>query len=715
MELYLVSKPSGSLDYFRMVAALLVIAIHTSPLASCSAQADFILTRIIARVAVPFFLMITGRLLLPQYIFGKSMDNRPFVQFVRKTLCLYAAAIGIFLPVNLYAGQLAQTGSAALARMLLFDGTFYHLWYLPASVTGALLIWILGKKIGFRGLFGICLALYGFGLLGDSYYGFIRSIPVCNKLYDALFHIFSYTRNGIFYAPIFLLMGAWFGRASQNRKRINDICGLLVSLLFMILEGLSLHIWGIPRHDSMYLFLLPCMFFLFSVLLSVPKRPVPALRGVTTWIYLLHPWMIILVRGAAKITHCERILINNHLIHFIAVCLLSGFLAAMIGTRVAVHKPRPLFNGRAWIELDKKSLRQNVAVLQKLLPPGCRLMPVVKANAYGHGAVLIAKALNEIGIFSFCVASLAEGIELRKGGVCGKILILGYTQPQDIPFLKKFHLMQTVIDYRYAKLLNAYGKPVQVHVKIDTGMHRLGERAEHIEEIAEIFHMENLIVEGVFTHLCADESTAAKDRLFTESQGKVFYHAISALEERGCSCRKIHVLASYGLIHYPEFGGDYARVGIALYGILSNRKDLQVCKIPLLPVLSLKARIAAIKDLFCGESVGYGLAYTAEENRKIAILPIGYADGIPRALSCGNGSVLVNGQSAPVIGRICMDQTMIDITDIPGVKEGDIAVLIGRSGDAERTVYDLAEQVGTITNEIVSRLGPRLDRIVGCD
>lgn len=266
--------------------------------------------------------------------------------------------------------------------------------------------------------------------------------------------------------------------------------------------------------------------------------------------------------------------------------------------------------------------------------------------------------------------------------------------------------------YHYAELLNAYGKPVKVHIKIDTGMHRLGERAEHIEEIARMFQMKNLIIEGAFTHLCADESISPKDRTFTEAQGKAFYQVISVLKEQGYSCPKVHLLASYGLINYPELSGDYARIGIALYGVLSNRSDIQKCKIPLLPVLSIKVRIAAIKDLLCGEGVGYGLSYTATENRKIAILPIGYADGIPRALSCGNGNVLINGSIAPIIGRICMDQTIIDVTDIPTVKEGDIAIIIGKSGNAEITAYDIAEQTGTITNEILSRLGSRLDRFI---
>lgn len=715
------TKLTGSLDDCKIVAAFLVIAIHTSPLTSFSAEADFVLTRILARTAVPFFLMVTGYFLLPQYIFGKSMDHRPLLRFVRKTLLLYAAAILIFLPVNLYAGQLEDMGAADFIRMLLFDGTFYHLWYLPASITGVLLLWTLGKKFSFQVLFTICLALYGFGLFGDSYYGFIMKLPAVEDLYNGLFHFFSHTRNGLFYVPVFLAMGAWFGHTSsypscvsaylRNRKRRFHICGFLISLLLLILEGMLLHRFHVQRHDSMYLSLLPCMAFLFSVVLSIEKRPVPVFRSISAWIYLLHPLMIILVRGAAKLTHCQAAFVENSLIHYISVCFLSGISAWIIGKYFTFHKRRYDLKGRAWIEVDRKKLCHNVSVLKDLLPPGCKLMPAVKANAYGHGAVLIAGTLNQIGIDSFCAASVSEGIELRKGGVCGEILILGYTRPEYFPLLGKYDLTQTVINSRYAKLLNEYGKPLKVHIKIDTGMHRLGERAEHVEEIAHIFELKNLIIEGMYTHLCADESTSSEDRAFTEAQGKAFYQVVSALRKRGCSCPRVHLLASYGLINYPELSGDYARVGIALYGVLSSRSDVEGCSVPLLPVLSVKARIAAVRDIFPGESVGYGLAYTAAEKRKIAVLPIGYADGLPRALSCGKGSVLVNGRKAPIIGRICMDQTIIDITGIPGVREGDIAVVIGRSGGEEITVYDIAEQTGTITNEILSRLGGRLERI----
>lgn len=311
-----------------------------------------------------------------------------------------------------------------------------------------------------------------------------------------------------------------------------------------------------------------------------------------------------------------------------------------------------------------------------------------------------------------CVATVSEGAELRSAGIRGDILILVYTAPEDFALLKKHDLIQTIVDAQYAGLLNSFGQRIRAHLKIDTGMRRLGERSEHIKQIAALFQCRNLAIDGAYTHLCADDSTSERDRAFTGTQANAFYDAICELKKRGCSCGKTHLLASCGLLNYPELGGDYARTGIALYGLLSDRSDLKSCPAGLKPVLSLKARIASVKELCAGETAGYGADYIAKCDRRIAVLTIGYADGLPRALSNGKGSVLLNGRCVPIVGRICMDQTIVDVTDIPDVKQGDIAVVIGRSDEKEITAYDIAEQSGTITNEILSCLGNRLNRII---
>lgn len=365
--------------------------------------------------------------------------------------------------------------------------------------------------------------------------------------------------------------------------------------------------------------------------------------------------------------------------------------------------------GRAWIELSMDALRHNVAALRALLPPGCELMPAVKADAYGHGAALIAGELSQLGIRAFCVAAVSEGVALRRQGIQGAILILGYTHPEQFPLLAQYDLTQTVVDYDYAKVLNSYGRPVRVHIGVDTGMRRLGEPCGDISRICEMFRMENLRVEGIFSHLCADDTENADDRAFTLRQGEAFWKLVGELRRHGCVCPKAHILSSYGLLNYPELGGDYARAGIALYGVLSTRADGQRCKADLRPVLSLKTRITSVRELRRG-GAGYGLAFRAARDSRIAALSIGYADGLPRALSCGAGSVLINGLKAPIAGRICMDQTLVDVTDIPDVRAGETATVIGTSGSESVSAYDLAEQTNTITNEVLSRLGARLEK-----
>lgn len=367
--------------------------------------------------------------------------------------------------------------------------------------------------------------------------------------------------------------------------------------------------------------------------------------------------------------------------------------------------------GRAWIEVDRDALRHNVEALRSLLPEKCRLMPAVKADAYGHGAVLVAKELNLLGIDAFCVASAEEGIQLRENGIRGEILVLGYTHPQQYSSLEQYDLIQTVIDYGHAEELNGFGRKLRVHVGIDTGMHRLGERCENIEKICRIFDMENLQIDGIFTHLCAADGERPEEKAFTKQQSEAFYRVADELEKRGYQRPKMHLQSSYGILNYPELSEDYARVGIALYGVLSSKEDTIKWKSLFRPVLSLKTRISSVRDLYAEETAGYGMQFTAGRDMKIASLAIGYADGLPRALSQGRGDVLINGCKVPIIGRICMDQTLVDVSEVADIKAGDFAVVIGRSRDQEISVCDVAEQCGTITNEILSRMGARLSRI----
>lgn len=364
---------------------------------------------------------------------------------------------------------------------------------------------------------------------------------------------------------------------------------------------------------------------------------------------------------------------------------------------------------RAWIEVDLQNLRHNTAVLHGAIPEGCRLMAVVKANGYGHGAQAIAAHLEQLGITAFAVATIDEGIALRKAGIRSEILILGYTAPCRAAELSAFGLMQTLISYDYAIELAQQGYTIKVHIKIDTGMHRLGLEHSDAEAVAACFSLRHLRVEGIFSHLCVSDSLNKQDVDFTQLQIDRFYKLLDQLAAKVLSIPKTHLQSSYGLLNYPELQCSYVRVGVALYGVHSRQDMHTKLRLELRPVLSLKARVVQIRTVPAGDTAGYGRCFAPQKDSRIAMLPIGYADGIPRSLSCGKGYVLIRGHKAPFAGRICMDQLAVDVTSIPGVKVGDVATLIGRDGDHKITAAELAEKNGSITNELLSCLGRRLE------
>ncbi len=381
-----------------------------------------------------------------------------------------------------------------------------------------------------------------------------------------------------------------------------------------------------------------------------------------------------------------------------------------INNTISVMKPQTFEKNRAWLTIDTSNLLHNVKELEGIMKGDCKLMAVVKANAYGHGSVETAASLNNAGIKNFAVATLNEGIELRLSGIRGEILVLGYTDVSYARELKEYRLTQTVVDYSYGMELESKKIPVNVHIKIDTGMHRLGMESEDMERIKEIFSFKYLNVTGMFTHLCAADSRSLEDIYFTEKQTESFYRLVDELKAIGIKV-PVHVQSSYGLLNYNELPCDYARIGIAMYGCLSSAKDKTVIMPELKPVLSLQSRLVLIRNIPAGESVGYGRVYQPSEDRTIGILSIGYGDGYPRELSEGKGEVLIKGVKVPVIGRICMDQLMIDITGIQGIKRGDIATLMGGSANEMIPADEVADSAGTIANELLSRLGNRLPRI----
>ncbi|MCM1167280.1 MAG: serine racemase VanT catalytic subunit [Lachnospiraceae bacterium] len=687
------AEQSGALDGFRMIAAVLVIAIHISPLESISADADFFLTRVLARLAVPFFFTVTGAF---------TDFERPKKAFFKLTK-MYLAVTLLYVPLAVYSGYFEKLSFGKLIKMLLFDGCFYHLWYFPACILGIVIVHFL-KKAKLRNAFITAAILYIMGIFGDSYYGISEKILPIKMFYNILFNLFSYTRNGLFFAPIYLLSGSVLRGINTDNSAKKTGAAFAASFALMTAEAFLLREFKIPRHDSMYIFLLPAALLLFSLLRTIKAAQQPAMRKISMWIYIIHPAVIIVLRGASKIIS-DDFFAKKELLLFALTTVFSAVFSifAVIATRKlniirrAVQYP----NARVWAEINTDILRKNVDYLRRISPENSVLMPAVKANAYGHGAVLIARELNKMGVKAFCVASANEGVELRRHGIRGEILVLGYTSPVQFPLLKIFRLSQTVVDFNYAKKLNRYGK-IHTHIGVDTGMRRLGIRSENYDEIRQVFKMDNLTVDGIFTHLSADETTAPPEADFTEKQAYKFYEIVDNLEADGYY-PKFHLLASYGLLNYAHLGGDYVRVGIALYGGVECN-GLQ-------PVLSLKTRVTSVRNVYAGEPIGYGLSCIAERDMRIAALAIGYADGLPRELSDGKGAVLINGKRAPIMGKICMDQTLADVSEID-VKQGDIAVIIGNSGNELITACEIAEQIDSIPNDILSGLGNRVVRII---
>ena len=378
---------------------------------------------------------------------------------------------------------------------------------------------------------------------------------------------------------------------------------------------------------------------------------------------------------------------------------------------------------RAWIELDSAALKHNLEELSKEFDPKTGIMGVVKANGYGHGATQIAAKLNEFGIDHICVAALSEAIELREAGIKGTIIILGYTAPGFAMELYRNQITQTLVSIEYAKQLDeVFGKMIEAtmpekkdakllaNMAIDTGMHRIGVAKDDYDTMVEFYNLKHIQCTGMFTHLPVADTGEEQHVEFTKGQIEAFFKAKHELEKRGVDPGYVHCQNSLGSINYsPLPEADYARFGICMYGAQQVYEDYVKRPVHLEPVMTLKAHIASVREIAPGETVGYGRTFTAERPTKIATLCIGYADGVPRNLSGGKLKAIVHGQICQGAGRICMDQMMLDVTDIPGVQMGDVAILLGKDGDKAIYAEDWARDAGTITDEIFTRLNKRIE------
>jgi len=370
----------------------------------------------------------------------------------------------------------------------------------------------------------------------------------------------------------------------------------------------------------------------------------------------------------------------------------------------------PIKQGRAWVEIDLDALSHNIADIRSKTPSNCEIMAIVKANAYGHGIEKVVQRMTKDGVNAFGVATINEGIKVRQNVPLGEILVFGRAHFEDVGLLSRFNLSQLVVDGAHAKMLNDSGYKLNVHIGIDTGMHRLGLEPSNFEEIENVFKHQNLKVKGLVTHFASADSFDEDDISFTHTQIKRFYTVVSKLKEKGYDVGKIHAQSSYGVYNYPELQCDYIRPGIMLYGIHSQTDDTKV-KTDLRPVLSLRANIAQVKWIDAGESVSYSRTFTSEKPTKIATVCIGYADGVPRQLSGRGANAIVHGQKVPIVGRICMDMLMLDVTSVEHVQAGDTITLIGKDGEHEIRCEEVAEIAGTITNDVLTGLASRLPRI----
>ncbi len=367
----------------------------------------------------------------------------------------------------------------------------------------------------------------------------------------------------------------------------------------------------------------------------------------------------------------------------------------------------------AWAEIDLDNLAHNIREVRRLTKQDAIVAAVIKADGYGHGAKKIAETLLENGADRIAIAVLDEGIELRQAGYNDvPIFIMGYTDPERVELVLDYDLEQAVYSWELAEALSkhaqAKNKTAKIHIKIDTGMGRIGLKpdSESVELIKRISDLPNIMVEGIFTHFAVADEV---DKSYTKTQYEKFNWICSELEKENIHIPLKHCGNSAAIIDLPDFHMNMVRAGIMLYG-LAPSYDVQLQKLELKQVMSLKVRISHVKEIEQGQSVSYGRKFIAAKKSKIASLPIGYADGFTRMLS-GKAEALVKGKRVPVAGRICMDQCMFDVTGIEDVKVGDEAVLFGRQGESFISIDEVADKLGTINYEIVCMIGKRVPRV----
>lgn len=364
------------------------------------------------------------------------------------------------------------------------------------------------------------------------------------------------------------------------------------------------------------------------------------------------------------------------------------------------------------LEINLDNLIYNIKSLRKALKKETLIMATVKADGYGHGAITVSKTFLENGADILGVSILPEAIELRKSGIDGPIIILNYTPPSQYKKILEYDLVQNIYSYEEAKILSKLAhemnKTAIIHVKIDTGMGRIGflPNKKSIEDIKKISDLENIKIEGIFTHFSSSDE---KDKTYTREQFKKFKWLVDTLENDGVEIEIKHVSNSGGILEYPEYDLDMVRPGIILYGHYPS-EDINKSRVDIKPAMTLKSSISNIKRVPKDTSISYSRIFTTEKESVIGTLPIGYGDGYSRMLS-GKAEVAINGKRVPIVGMICMDQIMVDLSNLEGVDLKDEAILFGYEESIYPSVEEIAESLGTVNYEAICMMSRRVPRV----
>lgn len=365
-----------------------------------------------------------------------------------------------------------------------------------------------------------------------------------------------------------------------------------------------------------------------------------------------------------------------------------------------------MFERPVWAEVNLAAIAHNIRQIKQCIKPTTKICAVIKADAYGHGTSAVIRAALVAGVDYLGVAILNEAIDLRRDGVTGPILVLGYTPPQQAIRIVDNDVTQTIFDYQLAEAISqaaqAVGRKAKVHIKIDTGMTRIGIEPEDAGDFAAaVAKLPGIEIEGVFSHFANADS---QDKSYAWEQFARFKKALALIEDKGLKIPIRHIANSAATLDMPETQLDMVRPGIIMYGLWPS--DEVEKKLDLKPAMKFKAKVSCVKEVPPDVSISYGRDYYTDKPSKIATLPVGYADGWTRQLS-GKASVLIRGQRALIVGRVCMDQCMVDVTHIPGVAQGDIALLFG---GAKLPAEEIAEKLGTINYEVICLVGKRVPR-----